>query len=381
MKDAPQHAALLPAGLSDMLQPEAEIEAASVERLMAVFAAHGYERIKPPMLEFEDTLLAGAGAAVAEQTFRIMDPDSHRMMGLRPDITPQVARIAATRLVGAPRPLRLSYAGQCLRVQGGQLSPARQVPEVGIELLGVDSPEADAEVVLVAAEALATLGLTRASFDLTLPLLANLLLDDGGIAGERRAALLHALDRKDAAAIGAHAGASAGMLIDLLLAAGAVEPALVALRRAPLPAVARRLANRLEATVGTLRQRAPALKLTVDPIEFRGFRYHTGVGIHVYAPGRHEELGRGGRYLAAEQEPATGLTLFPDALLRVAPKPAPMPRLYLPHGADHQAAAKLRADGFATIAGLAPHADERVEAQRLFCTHILHAGAARPLEE
>ena len=266
-------------------------------------------------------------------------------------------------------------------MQGGQLSPARQVPEVGIELLGVDSPEADAEVVLVAAEALASLGLTRVSFDLTLPLLANLLLDDGGIAGERRVALLHALDRKDAAAIGAHAGASAGMLIDLLLAAGAVEPALVALRRAPLPAVARRLANRLEATVGTLRQRAPALKLTVDPIEFRGFRYHTGVGIHVYAPGRHEELGRGGRYLAAEQEPATGLTLFPDALLRVAPKPTPMPRLYLPHGADHQAAAKLRADGFATIAGLAPHADERTEARRLFCTHILHAGAARPLEE
>ena len=81
----------------------------------------GYQRVKPPLLEFEDSLLAGSGAAVAEQTFRLMDPDSQRMMGLRADTTPQVARIATTRLAGAPRPLRLSYAGQCLRVRGSQL--------------------------------------------------------------------------------------------------------------------------------------------------------------------------------------------------------------------------------------------------------------------
>ncbi len=370
MNDAQPSPALLPAGLRDMLQPEAEIEAASVERLMAIFAGHGYERIKPPMLEFEDTLLSGAGAAIAEQTFRIMDPDSHRMMGLRPDITPQVARIAATRLARAPRPLRLSYAGQCLRVQGGQLTPDRQVPEVGIELIGVDSPEADAEVVLVGAEALAAIGLTRVSFDLTVPLLANALLDAACIEGVARQTLLHALDRKDAAAIGAGGGAIARTLIDLLLAASA-------------DVAGRRLAERLEATVAALRVRAPDLRLTIDPVEFRGFRYHTGVGITVYAPGRHEELGRGGRYLAAEQEPATGLTLFPDAILRVAPSPPARPRLYLPHGADQAVASRLRDAGFATVAALSPQADTDTlgEARRLLCTHVLAGGTARKLTE
>ena len=158
--DVSNHRALLPAGLRDLLPPDAETEAASVEALMEVFAAHGYQRVKPPLLEFEDSLLAGSGVAVAEQTFRLMDPESQRMMGLRADTTPQVARIATTRLAHAPRPLRLSYAGQCLRVRGSQIAPDRQIAQVGIELIGCDNPAADAENVLVGAEALAAAGLT-----------------------------------------------------------------------------------------------------------------------------------------------------------------------------------------------------------------------------
>ena len=99
-------------------------------------------------------MLAGTGAAVAEQTFRLMDPVSQRMMGLRADTTPQVARIAATRLRGEPRPLRLCYAGQVLRVKGTQIAPQRQLPQVGIELIGPEAPAADAEVAVVTAEAL-----------------------------------------------------------------------------------------------------------------------------------------------------------------------------------------------------------------------------------
>src|SRR6201995_3670384 len=185
-EDQPNHLALLPAGLRDLLPPDAEREAAMVASLMAVFASHGYERVRPPLVEFEDSLLAGSGAAVAEQTFRLMDPDSQRMIGVRADTTPPVARIATTRLAGAPRPLRLSYAGQCLRVRGNQINPDRQVSQAGIELIGHDSPEADAETVLVAAEALAAVGLKRVSFDLTLPMLVPSLLDDAGIASSDR---------------------------------------------------------------------------------------------------------------------------------------------------------------------------------------------------
>ncbi len=99
-----QKNALLPAGLRDVLPPDAAFEAEIVERLVACFEARGYDRVKPPLIEFEEGLLSGAGIALAPQTFRLMDPGSQRMMGVRADITPQIARIARSRLAGAPRP-------------------------------------------------------------------------------------------------------------------------------------------------------------------------------------------------------------------------------------------------------------------------------------
>ncbi len=374
--DLPPNPALLPAGLRDLLPPDAETEASAVEALMTVFAAHGYQRVKPPLLEFEDSLLAGSGVAVADQTFRLMDPDSQRMMGLRADTTPQVARIATTRLGGAPRPLRLSYAGQCLRVRGNQLAPDRQVAQAGVELIGHDSPEADAETVVVAARALAAVGLTRVSFDLTLPMLVPSLLDEAGFKGPERVALSRALDRKDAAAVSRHGGHLAPVLTDLLLAAGPADRALDALAEARLPGLAGGLAERVAETVAAIRAAAPALRLTVDPVEFRGFRYETGVSVAVYAPGRHEELGRGGRYICGENEPATGLTLYPDAILRVAPPRQARPRVFVPLGADAGAVDGLRAAGFATVASLAVVADDTAESMRLGCSHILRDGQA-----
>ena len=100
--------ALLPDGLRDALPPDAAHEAAIIERLMQVVGSRGYERVEPPLVEFEDSLLSGAGQDIALATFRLMDPVSQRMMGVRADMTPQVARIAATRLANAPRPLRLA---------------------------------------------------------------------------------------------------------------------------------------------------------------------------------------------------------------------------------------------------------------------------------
>jgi ATP phosphoribosyltransferase regulatory subunit len=369
--DPPFNPALLPAGLHDLLPPEAETEAAAVACLMGVFASHGYQRVKPPLLEFEDSLLAGSGAAMTEQTYRLMDTDTRRMMGLRADMTPQVARIAATRLGHVARPLRLSYAGQCLRVHANQIAPDRQIAQAGIELIGHDSPAADAEIVLVAAEALRAVGLTRLSIDLTMPPLVPTLLGETGMEPGPQVRLGRALDRKDVAAVRDRGGALAGVLTDLLLAAGPAEGALKALKAAVLTPGARMMADRVAATVAAIHARAPGLKLTVDPVEFRGLRYHTGVCMTVYAPGRHEELGRGGRYVCGEREPATGLTLYPDAVLRAVPAQAARRRIYLAPGTDPMLAARHRDAGFATVAGLDPCGDAVREASRLGCTHVL----------
>ena len=371
--DPPPNPALLPAGLRDLLPPEAETEASAVEAVMAVFAAHGYQRVKPPLLEYEDALLTGTGGGVADQIFRLMDPETHRMVGLRADITPQVARIATTRLAHAPRPLRLSYAGQVLRVRATGLPPDRQVAQAGIELIGHDSSIADAEVVLVAAEALAAVGLTRVSFDLTMPPLVQSLLDEA--APDRRVALARALDRKDAACVAEYGGARAASLAELLLSAGPAGRALDVLARVDLPPDARAHADRLADAVAAIHARAPDLALTVDPVEFRGFRYHSGVCFEVYSPGHHEALGRGGRYECGDGEPATGLTLFPDAVLRAAPARSARPRVFLPFGTDPDEGAGLRAGGYATVAGLEARADPVAAAREQGCGHLWRSGS------
>ncbi|MGC8470089.1 MAG: ATP phosphoribosyltransferase regulatory subunit [Acetobacteraceae bacterium] len=377
--DPPAHPALLPSGFRDLLPEAAEEEAQAIATLMAVFAGHGYQRVKPPLLEFQEGLFAGSGAALAEQTFRLMDPLSQRMMGLRADITPQVARIATTRLAAVPRPLRLSYAGQCVRVAGSELAPERQIGQAGIELVGEDSLAADTELLLVGAEALGAVGIGRVSVDLTLPTLVPALLEAAGLDAAARAPLARALDRKDAAAVARHGGPLAGLLADLLLAAGPAARALAALAAAALPDAARALAERLAATVAAVAARAPNLLLTVDPVEFRGLRYHTGLAFTFYAPGRRIELGRGGRYLGNAGEPATGLTLYPDRILAAIPPLPARPRLFIPWGADPAQAAARRAEGFATVAALSPHGPAAAEARRLLCTHYLEGGTNVPL--
>jgi ATP phosphoribosyltransferase regulatory subunit len=266
--------------------------------------------------------------------------------------------------------LRLCYAGQCLRVRGSHIDPNRQIAQAGIELIGDDSVASDVEMVLVGAQALLAVGLSQVSFDLTLPRLAFTLLDEAGVAEKARPPLLRAMDRKDVAAVAEHGGALAETLTILLLTAGAAGPALEQLAKVDLPPVSAALCARLADTVRALRARAPELRLTIDPLEFRGQPYHTGLCTTVYALGQHEMLGRGGRYLSGE-EPATGLTLYPDAVLRASTPLTPRPRVLVAQDAELAAAAALRKSGYATVAALDAVEDLVAEARRLQCSYVL----------
>jgi len=353
--------ALLPAGLRDILPPFAAREADIVTRLMAAFALYGYERVKPPLIEFETTF--------APDGFRVMDPNTQRMMAVRSDMTPQVARIAACRLGGQPRPLRLAYAGQVLRVKGTQLRPERQFGQVGIELIGTDAIGAEAEILALCAEALAGVGLTDISVDLTLATLVPLLL--GEQSGDK--GLRDALAHKDVGAVSANGGDTAKLLTALIEAVGPAERGLQKLLALALPPAAAAERDRLVQVVGLIRAALPGLTLTIDPVENRGFEYHTGVGFTIFCRRSAGEIGRGGRY-SAQGEAAVGATLFMDTLLEVLPEGKAAPRVFLPYGTDRAAGARLRREGWVTIQGLAAGEDCGAEAKRLRCSHILAEG-------
>jgi len=315
-----------------------------------------------------------------------MDPVSQRMMGLRADMTPQVARIAATRLRKAVRPLRLCYAGQILQVKGSQLRSGRQFGQAGVELIGAAQEGADAEVVLLAVEALSAVGVADLSIDLNLPPLIAGLADGLGLEAEPRAALLQALDRKDSAAVARIAGKRAPAFTALLRAGGPADTALAALGKLSLPKAAKADVARLRRVVGLIRAAAPELTLTVDPVEHRGFEYQTGISFIIFARGVRGELGRGGRYTTdlpdGSQESSTGFTLYMDTVQRALPEPEQPPTLYIP--ADDTPADRGRAwrdQGWVTLAGLDREKDAAAAARRLGCSHALIDGRAVALKD
>ncbi|MFZ5781186.1 MAG: ATP phosphoribosyltransferase regulatory subunit [Pseudomonadota bacterium] len=381
------HRSLLPAGLGDLLPPDAAREARAIDTAIERFAAFGYERVKPPLVEFEESLLGGPGAALASQTFRLMDPVSQRMMGVRPDMTVQVARIAVTRLRNEPRPLRLSYGGNVIRVRGGALKPERQFAQVGTELIGVDTAEADAEAVLLAVDALRAIGVSDLSVDLNLPTLVAAVASGLGLPVETLRRLRRALDRKDEGGVAKALqkdGKASDMFLGLQRAAGAADAAIARLKALPLPAAAAAEATRLAEVVTLVRAADRDLPLTLDPVEYRGLEYQTGVSFSVFALAGRQELARGGRYSAGYpedgvSEPSTGFTLYMDAVLQASEPPPARPRLFLPAGTSWCDATPWQAKGYAVVRGVETAADVRTEARRLLCSHALIDDEAVPL--
>lgn len=368
--------ALLPAGLMDVLPPDAAHAAAIVERLLARFANHGYERVKPPLIEFEDSLLRGSATSLTNETFRLMDPVSQRMMGVRADITMQIARIATTRLVKAPRPLRLCYAGDVLRVKGAQLRPERQFTQIGFELIGAESASADVEAILLAAEALGAIGIKRLSVDVSAPKLVPAVCDAFGLDHSPGSQLRGALARKDAEAVAEAAGDHAAVFVALLAAAGPAKTAIPAIEALDLPDTATVEAERLVAVTRQIADANSGLACTIDPVEHDGFEYHTGIGFTFFAPRIRGELGSGGRYVADAEgtdaaEAAVGATLYLETILRALPAAARRDRVFVPVGTSAKRGAALREAGWVTIAALDSVDDPRTEARRLGCSHVL----------
>jgi ATP phosphoribosyltransferase regulatory subunit len=291
-------------------------------------------------------------------------------------MTPQIARIATTRLQKAPRPLRLSYGGPVLRVRGNPLQPDREFRQAGVELIGAEESAADCEVVLLAFEALKKAGVRQLSVDLTLPTLVPGVCTELSLDPATVRRIRVALDRKDSAAILAIGGKAAAMLGRLLDAAGPVEKALPALEAASLPPGPAAERARLVAVADVLRREAPELDVTVDPVENRGFEYHSGLSFTFFARGVRGELGCGGRYLAGHAgEPSTGFSLFLHNLLRAVTFPPAAKRLLLPLGASETEGDAFRTQGWVTVAGLAAIANLETEARRLLCSHYLVDGS------
>ena len=364
---------LLPEGLRDRLPPQAQALACLVRTLTDVCAGHGYERVAPPLIEYETSLASGS----SRERLRFTDPVSQMTLALRSDITGQVGRIAVTRLAGQARPIRLMYAGQVARVRGDQLSPERERTQAGAELIGSDSPAAAAEVLAVAVEALAASGLAGLCVDLTMPTLVADLAAAGWPLGSATLAQVQAwLDGKD---VGALRAAGADAFVPLIAAAGPVQPALAALKQLDLPDDVLSRLDAIAALAAGLATGPSPVSVTLDPTERHGFEYQTWLGFSLFGAGLMAEVGRGGAYLVAHangrHEAAFGFSLYVDGLVDLGLGLEDRARVLLPAGTPATIGAELRQQGWITVAALDGHADASAQA----CSHVWADGAARPV--
>ncbi len=304
---------LLPAGLSDTLYPKAQVQAKIIENLLDVFSNYGYLRVKPPLVEYEETLLSdGPGTVLKDSTFRIMDPLSQKMMALRSDVTAQISRIASTRLSHLARPLRLSYSGDVLRVKGDSFNTERQKTQVGAELIGLENELCDAEIILICLKALKSIEIQNITIDINLPYLREYFFKD--LTTPLQEEINRAIDLKDKQNLKKLKFKYSKIVLDLMESAGDYLYATKYLRKLKLEKFLDDVINYYLSVIDLVNKNDPSIKISIDPLENRGFNYHTGLSFTIFSENLKGEIAKGGRYKTLKGETATGCTIYTEKI-------------------------------------------------------------------
>ncbi len=349
----------LPAGMRDMLPARAATRRSLARAVMGAFLRRGYDAVVPPVFEREDVLARGLGGRVRGDLVRFLDPDSGEVMALRPDMTPQIARIVATCYRDAPLSVRLAYEGSVVRRPRGRSRRHRQVAQAGVECVGAAGTSADAEVIFAACEALSAAGLTGGFFiELSHAALTRRALER--VPHGLREAVAEALSRRDGAAwrrsLADHPDASRGLDA---LATLAGDGAALSEARSVLGPGAHDALDALEALRDALTAEGYGDRVLVDLAEHHGGGYYTGAHFQIVCEGAGDAIASGGRYdellgRYGAPMPATGCAIDLEALEElladrgVAP-PGETPQRVLVGGDDatrQAAAARLRAEGW-----------------------------------
>jgi ATP phosphoribosyltransferase regulatory subunit len=362
-----------PSGMRDLLPPQAAARKRLARAVAQSFAAYGYDLVTTPPFEHADVIERGQGTVDRRDLLRFVDSDTGEVALLRPDITPQIARVVATRLCDRPPPYRLAYEGQVIRRRRGRARRQRQIAQAGIECIGLAGPGADVEVIELASRTLAGLGLREHRIELGLSPVARTAL--AALPEALRGEAAEALSRKDRSALDVLArraglrGRARTTLVEMVDLWGGRE-VLAAARKLFSGRAAGEGLDALEEVHAQLLAHGLGDRLVLDLGEVRGFGYYTGPSFTLLAPGPGEPIGGGGRYddllgRFGAPFPATGLGLDLDHLewaLASAGVTAPeeeTARLAIrgaDGGATARAAGALREAGH--VAAVLPDADD-----------------------
>jgi ATP phosphoribosyltransferase regulatory subunit len=312
----------LPSGMRDLLPAEAEAQGKLASCVLEVFELHGYQQVSVPAFEYADVLERGLGTIDPTSVLRFVEPETGEVVALRPDMTPQVARLVSTRLGDQPSPARLSYRGSVLRRQHERARHDQQALQAGIELIGSGGTSSDLEVISVCATAARAAGLASFVLDLGHGGIATSLLE--GLSSSVRRDLVESLSLKDGAELARRSSAAKlppelsealARLVGLQGGAEVFQAAEGVLKGTPAWPHVKELKELFDAIV----EAGIAPKIVVDLGETRAAAYYTGPTFQILAEGPGQAVASGGRYdalygLFGAARPAAGAAIQLDHL-------------------------------------------------------------------
>jgi ATP phosphoribosyltransferase regulatory subunit len=331
-------------------------------RLLDTFDSHGYELVMPPLLEYVESLLTGSGHDLDLRTFKLVDQLSGRSMGLRADITPQVARIDA-HLLNRQGVTRLCYCGNVVHTLPTAFNGTREPLQIGLELYGHAGLEADIEVLRLLALSLESGGLAASRIDLSHVRVFRALAQAAHLSAEAEQELFAALQGKDLPTVRELVADVAEPVRSGLLALPELYGDRSVLDKAARvlpadPAIAAALAE-----LERLAEACADLPLSFDLADLRGYHYHSGVMFAAYAAGSATAIALGGRYdevgkVYGRARPATGFSMDLREFARLSPERLAKAAILVPWPEDdglHAEAARLRASGERVVLALPGH--------------------------
>jgi len=300
---------LLPEGIQEVLSPQALVIESKRRALLDLYQCWGYDLVEPPMIDFLDSLLTGTGHDLQLMTFTLTDQISGKLLGVRADMTTQIARIDAHH-IKTEHPSRFCYVGQVLKTRFEGFSQSRSPLQIGVELYGHDGVESDIEVLLLMIQTLKETGLDNFHIDLGHVGIFRSLIHQTGLNKNEEEILFDILQRKAVTELSEFLSnldiskkyqQQLLSLVDLNGDISIIEKARQVLLNNDAESNDLNLAlsdslNELEAIADSLLSRVSDLKLYFDLAELRGFNYHTGVVFAAYLPGHGQEIAKGGRY-------------------------------------------------------------------------------------
>lgn len=359
---------LLPENIADVLPSEARKIEEMRRSLLDNFRLYGYELVMPPMLEYLESLLTGAGQDMDLRIFKLVDQLSGRTMGIRADMTTQVARIDA-HLLNRSSVTRLCYTGSVLHTRPSGLHATREPLQIGAEIYGHKGLEADAEIQELALASLNLAGMTEVRLDLCHVGVLRAIVENDANTRKREGELFALLECKDIPGLRALTRDFDATTREALLALPSLygDVSTIARARKQLPSLPG-VANALD-ELELLSSQAGKASVTIDLADLRGYHYHSGVMFAAYVPGLPNAVARGGRYdhvgeAFGRARPATGFSMDLRELARLLPIADRKRAIRAPWGTEpalRQKISELRKTGEVVIQALPGHENDQDE--------------------